>query len=64
MGLVYDATGNQSEADNYYRKALYLDPHHHEALIHLAVLLERQGNMAGAQVLRNRERRLSTSRET
>ncbi len=64
MGLMCDATGNQSEADNYYRKALYLDPHHHEALIHLAVLLERQGNMAGAQVLRNRERRLGTSRET
>jgi len=64
MGLLRDATGNQPEAGTYYRKALYLDPHHHEALIHLACLLEKQGNMAGAQVLRNRVRRLEHKSET
>jgi len=58
MGLVRDATGNQPEASDYYRKALYLDPNHHEALIHLALLMEKKGNTAGAQLLRNRARRL------
>jgi chemotaxis protein methyltransferase WspC len=58
MGLVRDATGNHSEAATYYRKALYLDPNHCDAQIHLAFLMEKQGDSAGAQVLRNRARRL------
>ena len=58
MGLVRDATGNQAEAGTFYRKALYLDPGHYDAQIHLAFLMEKQGDAAGAQVLRNRARRL------
>lgn len=58
MGLVRDAAGNHLEAGGYYRKALYLDPHHREALAHLALLLEKQGDTAGAQVLRRRSQRL------
>ena len=46
LGLVRDAGGNPTDAANYYRKALYLDPNHHEALVHLAFLLEQQGNSA------------------
>ena len=42
----------------YYRKALYLDANHYDAQIHLALLMEKQGDSAGAQVLRNRARRL------
>ena len=42
----------------YYRKALYLDPNHYDTQIHLALLMEKQGDPAGAQVLRNRARRL------
>ena len=58
MGLVRDATGSSSEAAAYYRKALYLDPNHYDAQIHLALLLEKQGDLAAAQVLRDRARRL------
>ena len=32
------------EAATCYRKALYLDPHHHEVLIHLALLMEKTGS--------------------
>ena len=32
LGLVRDALGNATDAATYYRKALYLDPDHHEAL--------------------------------
>ena len=63
MGLVRDATGNLSEATEYYRKALYLDPDHHEALIHLAFLIEREGSPAGAQALRERARRVEQKRK-
>jgi chemotaxis protein methyltransferase WspC len=58
MGLVRDATGNHAEAASYYRKALYLDPNHYDTQIHLALLVEKQGDSAGALVLRNRARRL------
>jgi len=64
MGLVRDATGNQPEAASYYKKALYLEPNHAEAQIHLALLMEKQGDSAGAQVLRNRTRRLEQERKT
>jgi chemotaxis protein methyltransferase WspC len=60
MGLVRDATGNQIEAAKYYRKALYLDPNHADALAHLALLLETQGDLPGALVLRKRARRLES----
>lgn len=54
MGLIRDAGGNVPEAALYYRKALYLDQDHQETLIHLAFLLEKQGEIAGARLLRNR----------
>jgi chemotaxis protein methyltransferase WspC len=57
LGLVHDASGRQERAGHYYRKALYLEPAHHEALIHLAVLLEKQGDTAGARRLYDRARR-------
>ena len=60
MGLVHDATGMHQEAEQYYRKALYLDPGHHEALVHLAFLLEKQGDAAGAQRLHRRAKRVNT----
>jgi chemotaxis protein methyltransferase WspC len=57
MGLVRDASGNHAEAAELYRKALYLEPKHHEALVHLASLLESQGDKAAAKVLSARARR-------
>ena len=60
MGLAHDATGKQQEAEKYYRKALYLDPGHHEALVHLAFLLEKQGDAAGAQRLHQRAKRANS----
>ena len=58
LGLVRDAAGNPTDAAKYYRKALYLDPEHHDTLVHFAFLVEQQGDRAGAQVLRNRARRV------
>jgi chemotaxis protein methyltransferase WspC len=58
MGLICSADGFLSAANRYYRKALYLDKNHHEALLHLALLLEQQGDEREAKVLRRRAQRL------
>jgi chemotaxis protein methyltransferase WspC len=56
LGLVKDAA-DDAEAAAFYRKALYLDPDHYEALIHLALLLERTGDAANARTFRRRAER-------
>ncbi|VWB85185.1 chemotaxis protein CheR [Burkholderia lata] len=56
-GLIADARGRATEAGDFYRKALYLRPTHHEALTHLATLLDVGGDRAGAQWLLERARR-------
>jgi len=58
LGLVRDASGNAEDAAEQYRKALYLEPDHHEALIHLALLLRKRGDETGAQRLQLRASRL------
>ncbi|MHB8473186.1 MAG: CheR family methyltransferase [Gammaproteobacteria bacterium] len=58
LGLVRDAAGNKIQADEYLRKALYLDPNHYEALVQLAVLAEQQSDLHGAQQLRQRAQRV------
>ncbi|MEP6873508.1 MAG: methyltransferase, partial [Burkholderiales bacterium] len=58
LGVIRDASGHPVEAADSYRKALYLDPDHHEALVHLAFLLHKRGDVAGAQVLQQRAHRL------
>ncbi|ONH49657.1 hypothetical protein BLL36_28770 [Pseudomonas cedrina subsp. cedrina] len=57
LGLLSDVAGNALEAQGYYRKALYLDPQHPQALMHLAALLEAQGDNAGARRLQARAAR-------
>jgi len=57
MGLLSDVAGSGLEAQGFYRKALYLDPQHPEALMHLAALLQSQGDTAGARRLQDRAAR-------
>lgn len=54
LGLLSDVQGNAEQACVYYRKAIYLDPQHPEALTHLAAHLEAQGDPSGAQRLYRR----------
>ncbi|MDD2047417.1 CheR family methyltransferase [Pseudomonas putida] len=57
LGLLSDTAGDTGEALSHYRKALYLDPQHAEALAHLAALLASQGDLAGARRLQERAAR-------
>ncbi|WP_027818618.1 CheR family methyltransferase [Paraburkholderia bannensis] len=59
LGLIADAQGEAALALGHYRKTLYLEPEHYEALTHLAALLEVQGDADGAQRLMRRAERAS-----
>lgn len=60
LGLIHDAGGEAGAAETCFRKALYLEPDHLEALTHLALAAERRGATADAS--RYRERALRASR--
>ena len=57
LGLVRDASGDPQAMD-YYRKALYLEPNHYETLLHMSLLLEKNGDLAGAHTFKRRAERL------
>ncbi len=59
LGLIADAQGEAALALGHYRKTLYLEPGHYEALTHLAALLEVQGDADGARRLMRRAERAS-----
>ena len=57
LGLLSDTAGDSADAISQYRKALYLEPQHPEALVHLAALLASQGDAVGARRLQERAAR-------
>ncbi len=63
LGLIRNAAGAPTDAVQHFRKALYLDPNHYESLAHLTLLLDKQGDVSGAQVLRKRLQRLAPRAE-
>ncbi len=58
LGLICDSSGDQHQASEFYRKALYLEPDHYDVLIHLALLKDKSGDGAAAKVLKNRACRI------
>ena len=64
LGLLSDVQGQTAEAQVFYRKALYLEPQHSQALAHLAALLASQGDTAGAQRLNERAARNGRSAQS
>jgi chemotaxis protein methyltransferase WspC len=58
LGLIRDCAGDQYQANEFYRKALYLEPDHYDSLIHLALLADKSGDSAAARALKNRAHRV------
>lgn len=56
-GVIHDAADRKQAAADCYRKALYLEPNHADAMTHLAALLQTMGDYAGAKLLQQRARR-------
>jgi len=63
LGLLQDAAGDARQAQTSYRKALYLDPTHREALLHLAALIASAGDIEGARRLQARAARQEARRD-
>ena len=61
LGLLHDSSNEHIQAAMQYRKALYLDPTHKEALLHLAEALIREGATTEAQRLFDRAQRITAS---
>jgi chemotaxis protein methyltransferase WspC len=58
LGELYQAQQLDRQAEQCYRRATYLDPQHRQALVHLALLKEQQGDRAGANLFWRRVDRL------
>jgi len=58
LGLIRGTEGDGTAAADCFHKALYLEPDHYEALVHLALLKEQQGDGAAALRLKLRTRRV------
>jgi chemotaxis protein methyltransferase WspC len=60
MGMICQASGDRGRAEDCFRKAVYLDPNHDEALLALALLAEYRGDQRAAAGFRRRAERTST----
>ncbi len=58
LGTLYQATASYEQAGCCFQKALYLQPHHYEALMHFALLKESRGDVIGAERLKQRIQKL------
>ncbi len=54
MGMIKLSGKHYDEAENYFNKALYLNPDYYEALLSIAILHERSGNPEAARTFRLR----------
>ena len=63
LGVLRDAAGRGREAEALYRKAIYLDPVFHDAIMQLAFNRQRAGDLREAQMLEARARRLANNEE-
>lgn len=60
MGMICQAGGDRERAEDCFRKAVYLDPNHDEALLALALLAERRGDERTAAGFRRRAERTAS----
>jgi chemotaxis protein methyltransferase WspC len=63
LGILSEHAGKMTAAEDYWRRCIYLQPDHYEALCHLALLAEQSGNQAGAANLKARAARIFQRRQ-
>lgn len=57
LGTIRQALGDFAAAETCFQKAVYLDPLHHESLVHLSLLAQRKGDARAAENFRRRAER-------
>ncbi|KQW94051.1 methyltransferase [Massilia sp. Root418] len=58
LGMLSDHAGQPAQAEEHWRRCVYLQPDHYEALCHLALLAEQSGNSSGAAAFKARAARI------
>ena len=58
LGIIQQAAGNYGEAEAELSKAIYLDPEHDEALLAMALIARRKGDVAAESFYRRRSERV------
>jgi chemotaxis protein methyltransferase WspC len=58
LGLLNELTNKLKLAEDYWKRCIYLQPDHYEALCHLALLAEANNDAAGAAALKARAARI------
>ncbi len=58
LGIIQQAAGKPAEAETELTKAVYLDPDHDEALLALALIARRRGDVAAEALYRRRADRV------
>ncbi len=54
LGIIAHAENMEKEAENYFHKTIYLSPNHCEALVYLALLADRKGDVKKAELYKRR----------
>jgi len=57
LGIIREAAGNTQDAEQLFRKTIYLEPNHYEALTHLSVIYDKKGDTQNARRFRERAAR-------
>jgi chemotaxis protein methyltransferase WspC len=63
LGVIGESAGDAASAEEFFRKALYLDPYHYESLMHMSLILERDGDVEGSRLYRGRAGRALSRQE-
>jgi chemotaxis protein methyltransferase WspC len=63
LGTIRQAQGDFAAAEPYFPKAVYLEPTHHESLVHLSLLAQRKGDANAAANFRRRAERAAKGGE-
>jgi chemotaxis protein methyltransferase WspC len=63
LGMVSECESMPAAADDYWRRCVYLQPDHYEALCHLALLAEQSGDRPRAATFRQRAARVYGRRQ-
>ncbi|WP_432382882.1 CheR family methyltransferase [Duganella sp. P38] len=58
LGLLNELTSKPKMAEDYWKRCIYLQPDHYEALCHLALLAEANNDASGAAALKARAARI------
>ncbi len=65
LGLIASGKQDTEVAESMFRKTIFLEPRHYEALSHLSLLLEKKGDQKNAELFRQRASRTqSTTKQT